>query len=206
MKHCTISEAIKIMGEENVVTPQKLLSLKEFSFCSNNDFSIIPFTINELKEKANDYLLIYGFSKFENGLPVTIMNLKKIFGDDPNKRTPCFYFQDWYNNEEFVNVGMKEGWYLIRKSVYNDSRSVLPEELIQKYAFPSAIQCTYSFFVSWLVLHKALWYHDFVWCKDFDHNGDRIYVGKYNDVDGINKDGFSIHRHLSLRPCYGCID
>ena len=31
-------------------------------------------------------------------------------------------------------------------------------------------------------------------------------LGKYHDVDGVNKNGFSIHRHLSLRPCYGCID
>lgn len=47
-----------------------------------------------------------------------------------------------------------------------------------------------------------LWYHDFVWCEDLDHNGDRIYVAKYHDVDVINKNGFRIHRHLALRPCY----
>lgn len=56
------------------------------------------------------------------------------------------------------------------------------------------------------MLGEKLWYHDFVWCSDVDHNGDRIYVGKYNDIDGVNKDGFSIHRHLALRLCYGCID
>ena len=53
---------------------------------------------------------------------------------------------------------------------------------------------------------KILWPYDFIWCSDFDHNGDRIYVGKYHDIDGVNKDGFSIHRHLALRICYASIN
>ena len=48
-----------------------------------------------------------------------------------------------------------------------------------------------------------LWRHDFIWCDDSDHNGDRIYTGRYIDPNGINKNGFNIHRHLSIRPCYG---
>lgn len=51
-----------------------------------------------------------------------------------------------------------------------------------------------------------LWKHDFVWCSDMDHNGDRIYVGKYHDISGVNKNGFSIHRHLALRECYASIN
>jgi hypothetical protein len=31
-------------------------------------------------------------------------------------------------------------------------------------------------------------------------------VGKCHDVDGINKNGFSIHRHLALRKCYGAVE
>lgn len=53
---------------------------------------------------------------------------------------------------------------------------------------------------------QYLLYHDFVWCVDVDHNGDRIYVGKYHDIDGINKNVFSIHRHLALRQCYASTD
>ena len=65
--------------------------------------------------------------------------------------------------------------------------------------------CTYTFFVFYLCRHEKIWNHDFIWCSDRDHNGDRIYVGKYHDIDGVNKNGFSIHRHLALRPCYGAI-
>ena len=112
----------------------------------------------------------------------------------------------WYDKEDFIDIPMEDGWFLIRKNVYEDSRAVQPAELMKEHAFPSAIRCTYAFFAAWFTAEIRLWEHDFVWCSDTDHNGDRIYVGKYHDIDGVNKNGFSIHRHLALRPCYGCID
>lgn len=159
-----------------------------------------------LFQRKNDYLLVLGVSRFADGCPVTIRNLKKIYGQDPEISEPCFYNQDWYEKESFIDIPMKDEWYLIRKNVYEESRAVQPDELLKKYSFPSAITCVYTFFMAWYALGIKLWYNDFVWCSDLDHNGDRIYVGKYHDVDGINKNGFSIHRHLSLRPCYACID
>ena len=137
---------------------------------------------------------------------MTIRNLKKRFGKDPDICEPCFYNQDWYDKEHFIDIPMDDGWFLIRRNVFEDSRAVQPGELMKEHVFPSAIKCTYAFFAAWYVLEIRLWEHDFVWCNDTDHNGDRIYVGKYHDIDGVNKNGFSIHRHLALRPCYGCID
>lgn len=166
----------------------------------------IPFSIEELEKKKTDYLLILGVSRFANGDLVNIRNMQKIFGKDPDITEPCFYNQDWYNKETFMDTPLQEGWFLIRKDVFEDSRAVQPTELMRKYKFPSAITCTYAFFVAWLTKEIKLWYHDFVWCCDTDHNGDRIYVGKYHDIDGVNKSGFSIHRHLALRPCYACVD
>lgn len=166
----------------------------------------VPFSIEELESKKNDYLLVYGIGSFSDGSLMTIRNLIRVFGSDPHVFEPCFYNQDWYYNEDFIDCPMKEGWFLIRRNVFEDSRAVQPTELKEKYSFPSAIRCTYAFFTAWLSLNIKLWYHDFVWCSDIDHNGDQIYVGKYNDIDGVNKNGFSIHRHLSLRECYGCID
>ena len=157
-------------------------------------------------EAGDDYLAVLGVSTFADGTPVTIRNLRERFGKDPDVSEPCFYNQDWYDKEDFIDVPMQDGWFLIRKDVYEDSRAVQPAELMKEYTFPSAILCTYAFFAAWFTKGIKLWYHDFVWCSDTDHNGDRIYVGKYNDVDGVNKNGFSIHRHLALRPCYGCID
>lgn len=175
---------------------------KDFKLDRKND--MVPFSVDELNVKKDNYVLIYGANSFVDGTAVTIKNLKEIMSKQSD--CPVFYNQDWYDQEGFINEKLPEGWFLIRKNVYEDSRAVMPEILIKRYVFPSAIKCTYAFFVAWLCIGVKLWYEDFIWCSDVDHNGDRIYVGKYHDVDGINNDGFSIHRHLALRNCYTCID
>lgn len=197
--------AKRVMGD-NLVGIDEIKAAKPLKFSIPDTIPEVPFSIEELEQKKAEYLLIFGVSRFDNGNAVTIRNIQKIFGKDPDIMEPCFYNQDWYDNEEFIDIPMSEGWFLIRKKVYEDSRAIQPAELMHRYRFPSAIACTYAFFTAWLTRGVKLWYHDFVWCNDTDHNGDRIYVGKYHDVDGMNKNGFSIHRHLALRPCYACID
>ena len=201
----SIELAKQIMGC-NFIGPNELKSIKEMKFRLPVSIQLIPFDEETLRKKCKDYFLIYGLSEFEDGRIVNIRNIKSIFGMNTNNHLPCFYFQDWYDKEKFIDTSMQEGWFLIKKSVYKDSRGVQPETLSEKYIFPKAITCTYAFFVAWLVREYKLWYNDFVWCSDKDHNGDRIYVGKYHDIDGINHDGFSIHRYLSIRQCYACID
>ena len=105
------------------------------------------------------------------------------------------------------DVALNGQWYLIKKDVFEESRAVMPGDLTERgLNFPPAILCGYTFFAYYYARNQYLWWHDFVWCCDTDHNGDRIYVGKYHDVDGVNKNGFSIHRHLALRPCYGSVN
>lgn len=188
------------------IGPEELRSIQALNLRIPEHIPEIPFTAEELETRKDDYILIFGISAFRDGTPVTIRNLKKRFGKDPDICEPCFYNQDWYDKEHFIDIPMDDGWFLIRRNVFEDSRAVQPGELMKEHMFPSAIKCTYAFFAAWYVLEIRLWEHDFVWCNDTDHNGDRIYVGKYHDIDGVNKNGFSIHRHLALRPCYGCID
>lgn len=202
----TIERAKEIMGSENFIGPIELRQVFWIDRDCLNNAGDVPFTESELYSKRDNYILIYGAERLSNGKEMTIRNMQLYFGKDPEVKEPCFYNQDWYDKELFVDLPLKEGWLLIRKNVYEDSRAEMPGELEKKYVFPLAVVCTYSFFIAWSCLGKKLWYHDFVWCADVDHNGDRIYVGKYNDEDGINKNGFSIHRHLGLRTCYGCID
>lgn len=199
------SVAKNIMGK-NFIGIEELKNAELMKLRYPEAIPQIPFSEAMLREKSKHYCLILGLDCFEDGLPVTIRNLKRIFGNDPDISEPCFYNQDWYDNEEFIDVQLPHGWFLIRKDVYEDSRAVQPLELMNKYVFPLAISCTYAFFCVWFSTGEKLWYHDFVWCDDTDHHGDRIYVGKYHDIDGINKNGFSIHRHLALRSCYACID
>ena len=205
MNQISESEARQIMGK-NIIGREEIAKVQSVNF-RPGDFRLkIQYSREELEKRKNEYILIMGVSQFEDGTPVTIRNLKKKVGMNPNISEPCFYNQDWYDKENFIDIPIKDEWFLIRKEVYENSRSIQPFELKEKYRFPSAIRCTYAFFIAWYTLGIKLWCHDFVWCSDTDHNGDRVYVGKYHDIDGVNKNGFSIHRHLALRHCYGCID
>ena len=201
----SMEKAAFIMGE-NYIGPEEIKKIKLLKFAVPEVVPDIPFTSAELESKKNKYILVLGLGKLANGKSATIRNLRDILGKDPAVVEPCFYNQDWYDKEAFIDIPMEDGWFLIRKNVYEESRAVQPTELIKKHQFPSAICCVYAFLVAWLSLGMKLWVHDFIWCSDTDHNGDRVYVGKYHDIDGVNKNGFSIHRHLALRSCYGCID
>ena len=203
-------ERAKQLFGDNFLGPDEVRCLMEkfedgYSF---NEVPQITYSWDVLEKCAKDgYILVMGVPEiYPQNKKLTIRTLRDKFGYDPDAAEPCFYNQDWYERENFIDCQMREGWFLIRKNVYEESRGVFPQELINKFTFPSAVSCVYAFFTAWLTKDIRLWYHDYVWCIDTDHNGDRIYVGKYHDVDGINKDGFSIHRHLSLRSCYGCVD
>lgn len=201
----TIVRAKEIMGKMFIGPDELKKCVPYFSLEIPKVIPDIPYGEEELQECSEHYYLILGVSKFSDGKEMTCRNLKAIFGNDPAVSEPCFYNQDWYDKEPFFDMPMADGWYMIRKNVFEDSRAVMPEELMKSLSFPTTICCCYSFFVTWLSRGDKLWYHDFVWCSDVDHNGDRIYVGKYHDVDGVNKNGFSIHRHLALRSCYAGI-
>lgn len=142
----------------------------------------------------------------KNGEFITLKTLRDHFGVNPDVSEPCFYNQDWYLKEKFFKKSIATKWFLVRKNVLEESRGKNPDKIKDQYFFPSAILCAYSFFVYWYHANLYLWKHDFVWCKDIDHNGDKIYVGKYIDIDGVNKNRFSIHRHLSIRSFYGSIN
>jgi len=155
---------------------------------------------------ADGYILIYGVDSI-NGQSITLRFLRDKFGVNPDDSEPCLYNQDWYLKEDFMDMTLDGRWYLIKKDVFEESRAVMPEDLTQHgLVFPPAILCCYTFFAYYYSCNEYLWWHDFIWCSDTDHNGDRIYVGKYHDIDGVNKNGFSIHRHLALRSCYGSIN
>ena len=198
-------EAVKKLFGKNFIGKEELKPF--FKALGFGDVEIqecpVQYCDSDLQKAASDgYILIYGAERI-NGKHITLRYLRDKFGVNPDVSEPCLYNQDWYLKEDFIDRTLSNQWYLIKKEVIEESRAVIPGELIQHgLNFPPAILCGYAFFVYWLARNEQLWRHDFVWCCDTDHNGDRIYVGKYHDIDGVNKNGFSIHRHLELRNCY----
>jgi len=205
----TIETAKSLFGENFIGKEELKPFFKALDF-GDVDIQEKPFDYSDtvLREAANNgYILIYGVEHIGDQL-INLRFLREKFGVDPGVSEPCFYNQDWYLKESFMDdTFLNAQWFLIKKEVFDDSRSVMPENLLErKFNFPPAILCAYTFYAYYFARKKFLWWHDFVWCRDVDHNGDRIYVGKYHDIDGVNKNGFSIHRHLALRPCYGSVN
>ena len=192
---------------QNLIGPDELQPLIErLGWGVDVTVPDMNYTKEQLEDSSNDYLLVMGVPAI-GGRAVTIRHLREAFGIDPEQGEPCFYNQDWYMHEDFIDRPLESRWYLLRKQVVEESRAVMPDQLIAaNYVFPSAVLCAFAFFACWLCYGEKLWWHDFVWCCDTDHNGDRIYVGKYHDVDGVNKNGFSVHRHLALRQCYATVN
>lgn len=166
----------------------------------------ISIPIDVLIENRDTHILILAVNKFTNNMDVNILNLRDYFNTyNFDGANPKFYNQDWYLREEFAKIPLTLGWHLLRIDVIDNSRGCEPAFLKSPYELPSAILSTYSFFVYFLIRKKILWEHDYIWCDDLDHNGDRVYVGKYTDSSGVNSSGFSVHRHLKLRNYFGTI-
>lgn len=209
MERVTIAQAKNLFGD-NFLGPDELKEFVE-KICSGFDFKEVPeikYDLEQLKKYAKEYIMVLGIPKLEfSDFDITIRNLRERFGFNPEISEPCFYNQDWYLQEKFIDKQLPLDWYFIKKEVIENTRAEQPENILSKsLQFPSAILCTYTFFAYYFHYGIMLWDYDFIWCSDLDHNEDRIYVGKYHDVDGVNKSGFSIHRHLALRKCYGAID
>jgi len=189
------------IDEINAIDPKK-----QFISIDNIEYSNIPYSIDFLKDKCNEYILFYFQPIINNKLKFSINNLK-LFFQSRKYSDVSFYNQDWYEKEKFANeCNENPGWYLLKTSVIESSRGLMPEFINEKIKYPTANLCIYLFFLNFAVNKTILWQHDYVWCSDLDSNGDNIYVGRYYDINKLSKDGFSIHRHLKLKSNYGSID
>lgn len=196
-------EARELFGI-NFIGVDEILEIKDkFPLKIPSEIPEIKIPKDILLRSKDTHILILCLNFFNNQ-DLNILNMRYFFGMSSQIR-PNFYNQDWYLKEDFANDILDIEWKLIKKNVFEDSRGVLPEFLSKSVIFPSAILCTYTFFTYFLLRNIILWEHNFVWCRDLDHNGDRIYVGKFTDLGGLNNNGFSIHRHLKIRKIYGAI-
>ncbi len=206
----TLWEAKNIMGRR-IIGPEELHAIgANLGIAPPSGVPpLIPWSRDELKKRSRDSLLILGVPYGKNGKKLTLITLRSHFGCDPKKKEPCFYHQDWYLNEKFARETVLEPrWYILRTSVEESSRGKSPDDIVvslrERDNLPPAVLTAFAFFAHYfLTKGELLWKNDFVWCADTDSNDDRIYTGRYCDPQGVNKDGFNIHRQLSIRSCYG---
>ena len=111
MERTTIKEAKEIFGK-NFLGPEELKSLfGEMGLKVNFDnVTSVPFSKEQLINSAKDgYILGYAIDKVGD----TYLNIKlfrDIFGINPEKE-PCFYNQDWYLAEDFIQTPLVAGWF-----------------------------------------------------------------------------------------------
>ena len=207
-----IEEASNIMGN-NFIGPEDFLNSYKISnlfFINTNEIPKIPYSINELNSKKKSHILILVLDEFKHRDKISLPILRQYFGLNPEEKEPCFYNQDWYVNEPFYNDSkLKLSWVLFSIEIMESTRSIDPNLILRNSevkTLPSALLVTYCFFMLYLLRNKLFLKHDYLWCNDYDSNGDRIYVGRYIDPNKKNKNGFSIHRHLSIKNNYGAIN
>lgn len=189
-----------LIGPDQVRSFYSRLGLSAPSDLTNE----IPYDKKILEEKRGSHILVLFTPISANGQKLTINRLRDSFGLDPSEGEPCFYNQDWYVNEPFANKGeTSTRWHLISRDLAEPYRGILP---VSEVPLPSALLLTYIFFITAFSIDEILFPNIFVWSSDTDSNGDRIYVGRYYDPKGIAKNGFSVHRHLSITKIYGMVD
>lgn len=158
-----------------------------------------------ISEDDNNYHIKAFIPKKINNNNLTIKYLYNLFGTDPNRFEPCFYNQDWYLNESFIHTPQQiDKWLYFDTKIPQENFGILPSKsLIEE--LPTALELTYVFFLIYLKYGIILWKNNYLWTSDFDEEKDQIYVGRYFDEKGLVNNGFSIHRHLSIKNNYGYI-
>ena len=200
----TEEKAQQLLGK-NFIGIEKLTRINNsFSVFIPDDLPVIPFDESELMKKKDTYVLLLCVFKFSDGRDITIKEMREKIALCGNR--PCFYNQDWYLNERFINKPLDLKWLLVAKTLLDESRALPADTVVTKYKLHSAVELAYAFFVNYFVNNgEKLWDNDYVWCSDVDDKGDQIYVGRYTDASGLNADGFEIHRHLKIKKNYGVV-
>lgn len=198
------SKAREILGK-NFIGTKELQKLKGiFSFRTPIIIPEIPYSEKYLMDRKGSYLLVLCVSQFTDGKNISITEIINKIASFDGK--PCFYNQDWYLNENFINKTLELKWLLISKSLIDESRAMPADKVVETYKLNAAVELTYVFFVNYFINNgEKLWNNDYVWCSDVDDKGDQIYVGRYTDDSGLNADGFEIHRHLRIKNNYGVV-
>jgi hypothetical protein len=160
-----------------------------------------------LSIKENNCILFAVNNRMETDQLLSIASLRNAIGLDSAEKIG-FYNQDWYLKEPFYHQKLEAPcWTILPKEIPSASRAQIPSRANASIGLPSALLVSYLFFAYYFHTNGTfLWKHDYIWCSDDDHNGDMIYVGRYEDPAGINQNGFSIHRHLKISEAYGFLN
>lgn len=188
------------IGPDEINSASKILHF--LPHISSHSIQAPKTPITELLNYTETHYLFYLPAVNRFGDPLTLMSIKRQIHELNGTININFYNQDWYHYQAFANEKLSnDHWVILRKEIYPDSKGKLPT-IPEK--LPKALEITLAFFLYGAVFGEIIYGSQYIWCQDKDDYGDMIYVGHYNA--GINsKNGFEIHRHLSIKSNYGCV-
>lgn len=108
-----------------------------------------------------------------------------------------FYRQDWYRGEAFMHYNAPPNMIVHDAANFGfrpcaDPLSVMPREA----DLPMAVALA----MSYVKEPGALLWRHYLWCRETDHLGQRIFVGGVSPENGMR---FEIHRHLAITEQWG---
>jgi len=119
-------ESAKKIFKNNFIGPDELqLISNRINFRLPKKIPDIMFNIDNINPE--DYILILGCNQL---VDMTTLNTKKlidIFGFKYEAKNVCFYNQDWYFGEDFLNQSLSNKWYLIQKKIQDETRGEIPK-------------------------------------------------------------------------------
>ena len=136
--------------------------------------SEIPFTEAVLQSCKDTHVLVAVF-------PLSILEIR---GQVESK---LFYSHDgaWYNSQAFAKDKGEVGWHLVRKTPVANSTSKSWSEqqalLGKNEETPTARVMTYTIIGHYLATGERLFRNLYVRCSDVVSNGNRVYVGHFDE-------------------------
>ena len=121
-----VTEAQRILGFENVVSPDKVREILGLKF-DLEKVPAIPFSEEELKKaKELGQFLVYRHNTDDGGESLSMKRLEEILQPKFSKEDDgkVLYDTDWYKEENFfTREAMRPGWALTSREVIPDSTS-----------------------------------------------------------------------------------
>lgn len=115
------------------------------------------------------------------------MTLRELVAAHPD----MFYAQTWYEREAFMDSHVPEA-----AAVLHAPLRFIPGKNTDVFTYPTSTLCA-----AFVLDPKApIWRH-WIWTRDMDRHGQRVYVGV-----GPDERGLELHRHLHLTPRFGIVE
>ena len=178
----TVAAAAQIMGAGNFHGVKALTTLgATLSAKEKRAFKTVPFSAEVLTACRDTHVLVACAG-------ISFMEVWRL-------KTSLFYAKDnpWFKGHDFAQAKVKAGWYLVRRDLVPDSTLMSWTDqlnlLMEVEEVPRASVLAQAILIHYLETDERLFPGIYVRVSDVDSDGDRVYLGRF-DQDGLLVDAY----------------